>query len=128
MDIGVTDTNYNLNYDLLKTQRDEDRKMAYLTSSSVVIDEVDYLLIAMEVVYLFSQFISYGYEKNSIITSNKSFGDWQELFADPVITTVILDANSIIVKLLTLEDIAIDSKAIVLHSRKMFFNKEVIKI
>jgi len=128
MDIDVTVTNYNLNYDLLKTQRYEDRKMAYLTSSSVVIDEVDYLLIAMEVVYLFSQFISYGYEKNSIITSNKSFGDWQELFADFVITTIILDANSIIVKLLTLEDIAIDSKAIVLQSRKMFFNKEVIKI
>ena len=128
MGIGVTETNDNLDYDLLKTQRDEDRKMAYSTSTSVVIDEVDYLLIAMEEVYLFFQFISYDYEKNSIITSNKSFGNWQELFADPVITTVILDADSIIVKLLTLEGIAIDTKAIVLHSRKMFFNKEVIKI
>ena len=38
------------------------------------------------------QFISYRNEKSStIINSNKSFGDWQELFADPVITTGILD-------------------------------------
>jgi hypothetical protein len=36
--------------------------------------------------YLFFQFISYRYEKNStIITSNKNFSDWQELFADLVI-------------------------------------------
>jgi len=32
------------------------------------------------------------YERSStIITSNKSFGDWQELFGDPVIATAILD-------------------------------------
>jgi DNA replication protein DnaC len=42
--------------------------------------------------YLFFQFVSYRYEKSStIITSNKSFADWQELFGDPVIATAILD-------------------------------------
>jgi DNA replication protein DnaC len=43
-------------------------------------------------IYLFFQFVSHRYEKNStIITSNKSFADWQELFGDPVIATAILD-------------------------------------
>jgi DNA replication protein DnaC len=42
--------------------------------------------------YLFFQFISYRYEKSStIITSNKSFSDWQELFGDAVIASAILD-------------------------------------
>jgi len=42
--------------------------------------------------YLFFQFISYRYEKSStIITSNKGFTDWQELFGDPVIASAILD-------------------------------------
>jgi len=42
--------------------------------------------------YLFFQFISYRYEKSStILTSNKSFGDWQELFGDAVIAAAILD-------------------------------------
>lgn len=42
--------------------------------------------------YLFFQFVSYRYEKSStIITSNKSFTDWQELFGDTVIASAILD-------------------------------------
>jgi hypothetical protein len=57
-----------------------------------VVDEVGYLPIDSREAYLFFQFVSYRYEKNStIITSNKSFDDWQELFGDPVIATAILD-------------------------------------
>jgi DNA replication protein DnaC len=45
-----------------------------------------------EEAYLFFQFVSHHYERSStIITSNKSFGDWQEIFGDPVIATAILD-------------------------------------
>jgi DNA replication protein DnaC len=34
----------------------------------------------------------YLYERSStLITSNKSFGDWQELFGEQVIATAILD-------------------------------------
>jgi DNA replication protein DnaC len=63
-----------------------------LTSSLVVVDEVGYLPIDSREAYLFFQFVSYRYEKNStIITSNKSFGHWQELFGDPIIATAILD-------------------------------------
>ena len=75
-----------------KLKEKQARKKAYLTSSLVVVDEVGYLPVDTQEAYLFFQFISYRYEKSStIITSNKSFGDWQELFDDPVITTAILD-------------------------------------
>jgi len=70
----------------------QSRGKAYLTSSLVVVDEVGYLPVDSKQAYLFFQFVSHRYEKNStIITSNKSFGDWQELFGDPVIVTAILD-------------------------------------
>jgi len=65
---------------------------AYLNSSLVVVDEVGYLSVDKQEAYLFFQFISHRYERSStIITSNKSFGDWQEFFGDPVIATAILD-------------------------------------
>jgi DNA replication protein DnaC len=60
--------------------------------SSTFIDEVGYLPVNSQEAYLFFQFISYRYEKSStIITSNKSFIDWQELFGDSVIASAILD-------------------------------------
>jgi DNA replication protein DnaC len=75
-----------------KLKENHTRKKAYLTSALVVVDEVGYLPVDTQEAYLFFQFISYRYEKSStIITSNKTFGDWQELFDDPVITTAILD-------------------------------------
>jgi DNA replication protein DnaC len=68
------------------------RQKAYLNSSLVVVDEVGYLPVTTEEAYLFFKFVSHRYERSStIITSNKSFGDWQELFGDPVIATAILD-------------------------------------
>lgn len=70
----------------------QSRHKAYLTSSLVVVDEVGYLAVNPQEAYLFFQFVSQRYERHStIITSNKSFGDWQELFGDPVIATAILD-------------------------------------
>lgn len=70
----------------------QSRHKAYLSSTLVVVDEVGYLSVNPQEAYLFFQFISHRYERSStIITSNKSFGDWQELFGDPVIATAILD-------------------------------------
>jgi len=75
-----------------KLKEPQSRRKAYLTSSLVVVDEVGYLPVDSKEAYLFFQFVSHRYEKNStIITSNKSFGDWQELFGDAVIATAILD-------------------------------------
>jgi len=64
----------------------------YYKSSLVVVDEVGYTPITREECNLFFRFIANRYEKNStIITSNKPFGDWTELFHDPIIVTAILD-------------------------------------
>ena len=75
-----------------KLKESQSKQKAYLTSALVIVDEVGYLPIDSREAYLFFQFISRRYERNStIITSNKSFGDWQELFGDPVIASAILD-------------------------------------
>ena len=57
-----------------------------------MVDEVGYTPISRDECNLFYRFIATRYEKNStIITSNKSFADWTELFHDPIIITAILD-------------------------------------
>jgi DNA replication protein DnaC len=64
----------------------------YYKSSLVVVDEVGYTPINREECNLFFRFIANRYEKAStIVTSNKAFSDWAELFHDPIIVTAILD-------------------------------------
>jgi len=61
-------------------------------SAMVIVDEVGYTPINREECNLFFRFIANRYEKAStVITSNKAFSDWTELFHDPVIVTAILD-------------------------------------
>ena len=65
---------------------------SYYKSSLVIVDEVGYTPISREECNLFFRFIANRYEKSStIITSNKAFSDWTELFHDPVIVTAVLD-------------------------------------
>ncbi len=64
----------------------------YYKSAIVIVDEVGYTPITREECNLFFRFVSNRYEKTStIITSNKAFSDWTELFHDPIIVTAILD-------------------------------------
>jgi len=64
----------------------------YYKSSLVIVDEVGYTPVDREECNLFFRFIANRYERAStIITSNKAFSDWTELFHDPVIVTAILD-------------------------------------
>ena len=64
----------------------------YYKSSLVIVDEVGYTPVNREECNLFFRFVANRYEKAStIITSNKAFSDWTELFHDPVIVTAILD-------------------------------------
>ena len=64
----------------------------YLKSGLLVVDEVGYMPIDRKEAHLFFQFVCYRYEKSStILTSNKSFSEWEEVFGDPVIATAILD-------------------------------------
>lgn len=65
---------------------------SYYRNALVIVDEVGYMPISRQDAHLFFQFVCYRYEKHStIITSNKSFTEWEELFGDPVIATAILD-------------------------------------
>jgi DNA replication protein DnaC len=64
----------------------------HYTASLVVVDEVGYTPIDREQCHLFYQFVAMRYEKSStLITSNKAFEEWSELFHDPVLVTAILD-------------------------------------
>lgn len=65
---------------------------SYYKSALVVVDEVGYTPIDRQECNLFFRFVANRYEKAStIITSNKAFTDWTELFHDQIIVTAILD-------------------------------------
>jgi len=65
---------------------------SYYKSGLVIVDEVGYTPIDRQECNLFFRFVANRYEKAStIITSNKAFSEWTELFQDEVIVTAILD-------------------------------------
>lgn len=58
----------------------------------LIIDELGYLSLTTQTAKLFFQLISKRYEKGSIIiTSNKPFEQWGEIFNDEVVASAILD-------------------------------------
>lgn len=64
----------------------------YLKFKLLIIDEIGYLPFSSEAAHSFFQLISRRYEKSStVFTSNKSYGEWGEIFKDTVIATAVLD-------------------------------------
>jgi DNA replication protein DnaC len=64
----------------------------YLRPNVLVIDEVGYQPLERTEANLVFQVISKRYEKGStLLTSNKSFGEWGQVFGDEVLATAILD-------------------------------------
>ena len=58
----------------------------------LIIDELEYLSLTKQTAKLFFQLVSKRYEKASIIiTSNKPFEQWGEIFNDDVVAAAILD-------------------------------------
>lgn len=58
----------------------------------LIVDEIGYLPMSREDANLMFQLVSRRYEKASIIlTSNKPFKDWGEVFADEVVAAAIID-------------------------------------
>lgn len=58
----------------------------------LIVDELGYLSLTKQTAKLFFQLVSKRYEKGSIIiTSNKPFEQWGEIFADDVVAAAILD-------------------------------------
>ncbi len=69
-----------------------DKIKNYEKYSVFIIDEVGYLPIDIEGANLLFQLINKRYEKHTtIITTNKPFGQWGELFGDNMIANAILD-------------------------------------
>ncbi|PSR32103.1 MAG: hypothetical protein C7B46_15895 [Sulfobacillus benefaciens] len=68
------------------------RLTVYTRPKLLCIDEVGYLPLERLDATLFFRLISARYERGSLIlTSNKSFSEWGEVFGDAVLATAILD-------------------------------------
>ncbi|MEA3388824.1 MAG: IS21-like element helper ATPase IstB, partial [Pseudomonadota bacterium] len=68
-------------------------KIRFLARASLlVVDEIGYLPVTPGGANLFFQLVNARYEKGAmILTSNRGFAEWGEVFGDPVVATALLD-------------------------------------
>lgn len=72
--------------------RVERQLQQYVYPRVLIIDEMGYLPMSRDEAGLYFRLLTRRYEKASlIVTSNKSFVDWGEIFNDQVLATAILD-------------------------------------
>jgi DNA replication protein DnaC len=88
-------TLYELSQALVEAERAgrlRERMNFLATASLLVVDEVGYLPIGQNGTNLFFQLVNRRYERNStLLTSNKSFRAWGEIFGDAAAAAAILD-------------------------------------
>jgi len=64
----------------------------YAKYKVLIIDEIGYLPIDIEAANMFFQLIAKRYERHcTIITTNKLFSKWSEIFGEPILANAILD-------------------------------------
>ena len=69
-----------------------DRLKHYAKYKVLIIDEIGYLPLDIKGANFFFQLVAKRYEKNTtILTSNKMFSQWNEVFSDLTIASAILD-------------------------------------
>ncbi len=70
-----------------------EEKLRHFTKPKLlIIDELGYLPFEANAAHLFFQLVSRRYERGSVlITSNRSVGEWAQVFTDAVVATAILD-------------------------------------
>ena len=68
-------------------------KIRFFTRAALlIVDEIGYLPISKGGASLFFQIVNARYEKGAmILTSNRSFAEWGDIFGDPVVATALLD-------------------------------------
>ena len=80
---------------LLKAEREGQltQRVRYLTRPALlIVDEVGYLPLERGGANLFFQLVNARYEKGAmILTSNRGFKEWGEVFGDNVVATALLD-------------------------------------
>lgn len=70
----------------------EEKLKTYCVPKVLIIDEIGYVPVDPHGAHLLFQLISRRYERGSIIlTSNRGFGQWGDIFGDTIIATAILD-------------------------------------
>ena len=70
----------------------EERLTFYGKPKLLIVDELGYLPLERESGHLFFQLVSRRYERGSLmLTSNRSVGDWGDIFGDTMVATAILD-------------------------------------
>ena len=70
----------------------EERLTHWAKPKLLIVDELGYLPFEPSAAHLFFQLVSRRYEKGAmLITSNRSVGEWDAVFGDPVVATAILD-------------------------------------
>lgn len=82
--------------DIVQRDAKEDRLghrlQAFCRPKLFILDEMGYFPLDRLAAQFLFQLVSRRYQKTSlIITSNKSYGDWGEIFADQVLASAILD-------------------------------------
>ncbi|MBL4639127.1 MAG: IS21-like element helper ATPase IstB [Kordiimonadaceae bacterium] len=80
---------------LLKAEREGrlvEKLRFYARVALLIVDEIGYLPISKGGANLFFQLVNARYEKGAmILTSNRGFAEWGEVFGDPVVATALLD-------------------------------------
>ena len=80
---------------LAKAEREgalRERIRFFCRSSLLIVDEIGYLPVVPGGGNLFFQLVNARYEKGAmILTSNRGFAEWGEIFGDPVVATALLD-------------------------------------
>ena len=68
-------------------------RIRYLCRASLlIIDEIGYLTVGAGAGNLFFQLVNARYEKGAmVLTSNRGFSEWDQVFGDPVVATALLD-------------------------------------
>jgi DNA replication protein DnaC len=70
----------------------EERLTHFAKPKLLIVDELGYLPFEANAAHLFFQLVSRRYERGAmLITSNRSVGEWDTVFGDPVVATAILD-------------------------------------
>jgi DNA replication protein DnaC len=69
-----------------------ERLRFYARPALLIVDEIGYLTVTAGGANLFFQLVNARYEKGAmILTSNRGFAEWGEVFGDPVVATALLD-------------------------------------
>jgi len=80
---------------LAKAEREgqlKERIRFFTRNALLIIDEIGYLPLQSGGANLFFQLINARYERGAmILTSNRGFGEWAEIFGDPVVASALLD-------------------------------------